>query len=50
MLFDNKAIDEAYFGKTPEILAIEKQLHIFRNKYMGSYIVNPGVNSDPDLI
>lgn len=50
MLFDNKAIDEAYFGKTPEILAIEKQLHIFRNKYMGGYIVNPGVNSDPDLI
>lgn len=50
MLFDNKIIDEAYFGKTHEILAIEKQLHIFRNKYIGSYLMNSGVNSDPDLI
>ena len=44
MIFDNKAIDEAYFGKTPETLAIEKQLHIFRNKYIGSYLMNSGVN------
>ena len=50
MIFDNRIIDEVYFGKTPELLAIEKQLHIFRNKYMGSYIVNIGANSDPDLI
>lgn len=50
MIFDNRIIDEVYFGKTPELLAIEKQLHIFRNKYMGNYMINIGVNSDPDLI
>lgn len=50
MLFDNRIIDEVYFGKTPELLAIEKQLSVFRNKHMGSYVINPGVNSDPDLI
>ena len=50
MLFNSQAVNEAYFGKTSEILAIEQQLHIFRNKYMGSYVLNTGVNSDPDLI
>lgn len=43
-------LNEVYFGKTPEILAIEKQLDKFRNKYMGSYYFNLNVNSDPDLL
>ena len=29
-----QAINEVYFGKTKEILAIEKQLDLVRNKYM----------------
>ena len=52
MFFDNqiKPVNEVYFGKTPELQKIEKQLGIFRNKYMGKYVLNMGVNSDPDLI
>lgn len=60
MIFDSnpdktsmlQAINEVYFGKTPEILAMEKQLHKFRNKYMD--LLNPikkfSVNSDEDLL
>ena len=58
MIFDSnpdktsmlQAINEVYFGKTPEILAMEKQLHKFRSKYMGRYISNISVNSDEDLL
>ena len=58
MIFDSnpdktsmlQAINEVYFDKTPEILAMEKQLHKFRSKYMGRYISNISVNSDEDLL
>ena len=50
MVFNIEPINEVYFGKTPELLAIEKQLDKFRNKYMGSYVLNTGVNSDPELL
>lgn len=43
-------INEAYFGKTKDLLAAEAQLDKFRNKYMGKYILNPSVNSDQDLL
>lgn len=43
-------VNEAYFGKTKEIQNIENQLDIFRNKYMGRYILNMKVNTDPELI
>lgn len=42
-------INEVYFGKTPEIMAIENQLDKFRRNYMGKYLIM-GVNNDPDLI
>lgn len=48
MFFDN-IINEAYFGKTEELLQAEKQLDIFRNKYMKKYMANK-VNSDKDLL
>lgn len=41
--------NEAYFGKTKSILAIEKQLDKFRRKYT-RMVFNPTVNTDPDLI
>lgn len=48
---DNSMIfNEAYFGKTKELLAAEHQLDVFRNKYMGRYVLNMKVNSDPDLL
>ena len=59
MLFENSfsqlqentsSLNEAYFGKTPEILKAEEQLDKFRNKYMGTYVLAANVNSDPDLI
>lgn len=53
MIFNNlndMAINEVYFGKTPELMAIEKQLDVFRNKYMGRYVFNMSVNSDEDLL
>ena len=58
MIFDSnpdktsmlQAINEVYFGKTPEILAIEKQLDKFRGKYMDRYISGFSVNSDEDLL
>jgi hypothetical protein len=43
-------IDEVYFGKSPELIAMENQLDIFREKYMGRYVLNMSVNSDPDLL
>lgn len=43
-------VNEVYFGKTKEILAIETQLDIFRNKYLGRYVLNMKVNSDKDLL
>lgn len=43
-------INEAYFGKTKELLAAEQQLDKFRNKYIGRYVLNMKVNSDSDLL
>lgn len=44
-------INEVYFGKTDSILKIEKQLDIFRNKYMGNTVLGKTmVNSDEDLL
>ena len=43
-----QAINEVYFGKTKEILAIEKQLDLVRNKYMNRYLTNIFVNNDTD--
>ena len=45
-----QAINEVYFGKTKEILAIEKQLDLVRNKYMNRYLTNVFVNNDQDLL
>ena len=55
MVFNNpnikqQAVNEVYFGKTPELIAIENQLDIFRNKYMNRYVFNMSVNSDSDLL
>lgn len=54
MIFNNpnikqQAVNEVYFGKTPELIAIENQLDIFRNKYIGKYIDFKS-NNDPDLL
>lgn len=43
-------INEVYFGKSPELLNMEKQLGIFRKKWIGKYISSFNSNSDPDLI
>lgn len=43
-------IKEVYFGKTPEIQKIEKQLDVFRSKYLGRYLTAITVNNDPDLL
>lgn len=43
-------LNEVYFGKTPEIQRIEKQLDIFRSKYMTDYLGNPYTNQDSDLM
>ena len=48
MFFNEGIIKEAYFGKTPGILALEKQLDIFRQKHMGHYMIP--CNSDPELL
>ena len=45
----NMPINEVYFGKSKELLDIENQLDIFRNKYMGKYL-NINAGTDPDLI
>lgn len=51
MFFDSRiALNEVYFGKTPELQKMEKQLGIFRSKYLGKYIMNVYCNSDPDLL
>lgn len=42
--------NEVYFGKTKEIIKAEQQLDVFRKKYMGKYVMNMKVNSDPDLL
>lgn len=50
-LLTNKiAVNEVYFGKTKELLAAEQQLDKFRSKYLGRYVLNTKVNSDPDLL
>ena len=48
-------LNEVYIGKTPELLAIEKQLDVFRKKYMWDssikgQIKKGNVNTDPDLL
>lgn len=51
MFFNSKiTLHEVYFGKTPELQKIEKQLGIFRQKYLGRYLTNVHCNSDPDLL
>lgn len=50
LLSGNIPLNEAYFGKTKELLAAEQQLDKFRNKYIGRYILNMRINSDPDLL
>lgn len=51
MFFNSKiTLHEVYFGKTPELYKIEKQLGIFRQKYLGRYLTNIHCNSDPDLL
>lgn len=45
-----QCINEVYFGKTKELLEIEQQLDVFRNKYMEKYVLNMKVNSDMDLL
>ena len=43
-------LNEVYFGKSTELIAIQNQLDKFRNKYMGKYVFNMSVNSDPELL
>lgn len=50
MLLNIEPINEVYFGKTPEMQRIENQLGKFRSKYMGKYLMQNGLNSDPDLL
>lgn len=50
LLSGNIVLNEVYIGKTKELLAAEQQLDKFRNKYMGKYVLNTKVNSDPDLL
>ena len=51
MFFNSKiALNEVYFGKTPELQKMENQLGVFRQKYLGRYIMNVHCNSDPDLL
>jgi hypothetical protein len=50
LLTENMILNEAYFGKTKELLAAEQQLDKFRSKYLNSYTFNTRVNSDPDLL
>lgn len=45
-----QCVNEVYFGKTKELLEIEQQLDVFRNKYMEKYVLNMKVNSDMDLL
>lgn len=52
LLNNNKSIiNEVYFGKTPSLQKIEKQLDKFRSKYLGKVhtITPPRVNQDHDL-
>lgn len=44
------ALNEVYFGKTSEILAIEAKLHDFREKYMEQYIFNTTMHNDKLLL
>jgi len=48
-------LNEVYIGKTPELMAIEKELDKFRNKYMSNIsiignIKRANANQDPDLL
>lgn len=43
-------INEVYFGKTPEMITIQNQLSIIRQKYMNKYITSSKVNTDKELI
>ena len=52
LLNDNRSIiNEVYFGKTPSLQKIEKQLDKFRSKYLGKVhtMTPPRVNQDQDL-
>lgn len=50
MFFNEGIINEVYFGKSNELLKIEKQLDLFRQKHMKQYVFSSKVNSDPDLL
>ena len=48
-------LNEVYIGKTPELMAIERELDKFRNKYMSNpsiigNIKKANANQDPDLL
>ena len=44
-------LQEVYFGKTPEILALENQLDKFRSKYLGNYPLGTyTINDDSELL
>lgn len=43
---NNLILQEAYFGKTPEVLKIEKVVAALKNKYDGNYY-NLNINKDP---
>lgn len=48
---ENKIFQEVYFGKTPEILALENQLDKFRSRYVGSYPLGTySISGDPELL
>lgn len=44
-------LQEVYFGKTPEILALENQLDKFRSRYLGNYPLGTyTINDDSELL
>lgn len=46
-----KPINEVYIGKTPRLLAIERELDKFRNKYISNQkLARSTASSDPDLL
>ena len=44
------SVHEVYYGRSKELLEIEKQLGKFRSKYLGQTIFAASVNEDEDLI
>lgn len=44
-----RVLNEVYIGKTKELLAIERELDLFRNAHMERYF-EPMINSDPQLL